>query len=331
MEIADEFFHEPSNQYYWSESHYLDVIDPDSGIAVHTRIGFYPNQGNANCWIYIYQPASETFYWDRAESIPLSNVHGLTAQTEKWRFSMQPDSPPETWSVTVTGTLFETPVDESSNILSTTGAQTSVDLTMDVRQHSPIFYYSDGAVFSSDTNSDRYEVATTVNGHLKVGENTPISFSGPGERDHSWGTRNWVGDAEWLWISGGFEDGTAYNHLTFWPRDDREQRMINGFFYDGKENHPLTDATVIETPQFSPSTAEAWVDGDITPTMEMDFVWDGGETTIEVEPVVTTPLTWNDPENNQRAVLNRSASTQVRDTNIPGVGFLENNTQLRID
>jgi len=49
-----------------------------------------------------------------------------------------------------------------------------------------------------------------------------------------------------------------------------------------------------------------------------------------VDPGVTTPLDWVDEDRNQRAVLNRATTTQRRDGEVSGVGFLENNCQLQL-
>jgi hypothetical protein len=110
----------------------------------------------------------------------------------------------------------------------------SVELVAESR-HDP-FYYSDGETFPVSEDADRYEAATRVEGTANVGDGEDKhGFEDFGERDHSWGRREWVGEAEWLWISGAFEDGTAFNHLSFWLSEYPDQRIINGFWYDGDE------------------------------------------------------------------------------------------------
>jgi hypothetical protein len=55
----------------------------------------------------------------------------------------------------------------------------------------------------------RYEVSCNVHGEILVGDET-IAFDGVGQRDHSWGVRDWwtVG---WVWTAGWLEDGTRFH------------------------------------------------------------------------------------------------------------------------
>jgi hypothetical protein len=55
----------------------------------------------------------------------------------------------------------------------------------------------------------RYEQTCTVTGEIQLGSEH-ISFDGPGQRDHSWGTRDWWRFG-WVWTSGQLEDGTAFH------------------------------------------------------------------------------------------------------------------------
>ena len=325
MREDDEFFHAPGAETYWSESHYFDAIDAEEGVALHCRVGFYPNRKQANVFFYLI--ADGTVYWLREEAVSPGDTHGLIVRGGDWTVELLPVDLPAEWNARVEGTVTATPADEPAAILAGEGgpATLSVDCTLTSR-HDP-FYYSDGEAFPDEPRNDRYEVATRVEGTVTV-DGRERTLDGVGERDHSWGRRKWAGDAEWLWISGAFEDGTAYNHLSFWLAEHPEERMINGFWYDGERAVPLTGSTVTETPAFGPGTAREWTRGETSPDMELELVWEGGTTTIEVDPFVTTPLEWVDEERDQRAVLNRAAARQTRDGDVPGAGFLENITQL---
>jgi hypothetical protein len=328
METADEFFHRPTDEPYWSESHYFDAVDREAGVAVHGRLGFYPNRDAANAFFYLVD--GDRVYWLREEAVSPADTHGLAFDGEAWTVEMLPVEPPGEWRVTVDGTVARTPADDPGAVLA--GEGEAADLTVELgieSRHDP-FYYSDGETFPQEGTADRYEVATAVEGEATV-EGRGLDFAGPGERDHSWGRRKWAGDAEWLWISGGFADGTAYNHLTFWPAGESGMRMVNGFWFDGDRVHPLTDATVEERPAFGPETTRAWMRGETTPELTLDLAWAEGSATVEVEPFVTTPLDWTDADRGQRAVLNRAAADQRRDGAIEGAGFLENIGQLPHD
>ena len=55
----------------------------------------------------------------------------------------------------------------------------------------------------------RYEVSCNVHGEILVGDET-IDFDGIGQRDHSWGVRDWW-SLGWVWTAGGLEDGTRFH------------------------------------------------------------------------------------------------------------------------
>jgi hypothetical protein len=55
----------------------------------------------------------------------------------------------------------------------------------------------------------RYEVSCDVSGEILVGDER-IPFGGPGQRDHSWGHRDWW-TYPWCWTAGRLDDGTAFH------------------------------------------------------------------------------------------------------------------------
>ena len=325
MHEADEFFHSPGGKEYWSESHYFDAIDTDADVALHGRVGFYPNRDVAN--VFFFLVTGGTVYWVREEAVDPADTHGLTVEGPEWTVEMVPVDPPAEWRVRVEGTVTATRAGDPGAVLDAEGGSARLDLECSLTSRHDPFYYSEGETFPDEPNNDRYEVATRVEGEATVDGET-VAFSGVGERDHSWGRRKWAGDAEWLWISGAFEDGTAYNHLSFWLAGHSDQRMVNGFWYDGETTHAITGSNVTATPAFGPDTARGWMTGGAAPGIELELAWDDGGTTLDVGPFVTTPVDWVDGEREQRAVLNRAAARQTRDGDVPGAGFLENITQL---
>src|SRR5262249_50599000 len=58
----------------------------------------------------------------------------------------------------------------------------------------------------------RYEIPCRVSGTIRVGDET-IEFSGPGQRDHSWGSRDWWAN-DWMWNALHLEDGTHTHTVT---------------------------------------------------------------------------------------------------------------------
>jgi hypothetical protein len=52
----------------------------------------------------------------------------------------------------------------------------------------------------------RYEIPCRVSGTIRIGDEE-IAFAGPGQRDHSWGARDWFA-VDWMWNALHLDDGT---------------------------------------------------------------------------------------------------------------------------
>lgn len=325
MARRDEFFHEPGPEEDWSESHYFHFADTD--VQGHGRIGFYPNRGQANVWAYVV--AGDTVYYVNDEVVPPEAVHGLEASTGGYTYGHYPETVGREWRVEWHGTARTTTA--PADVLAGRGEGADVDVELTLADRHDLFYYSDGTAGSAhEGEDDRYEVACRVRGSVEVGGDR-FDVDCAGQRDHSWAPRTWAGDAEWLYISGAFDDDSAYHQTTAWPTGEPDEPVyVNGYWFDGDAVAPLTDAAVRADPGFGRSTARAWSEGD-APTVEIDLQWADGETTVQVSPTATTPLDFVNESTGLRALFNRSAFRNEKDDGATGRGWLENPTQFPID
>ncbi len=63
--------------------------------------------------------------------------------------------------------------------------------------------------------STRYEIPCRVSGTV-TSDGERIELSGPGQRDHSWGARDWWG-SDWMWSGLHLDDGT-HTHAVAVPQ-----------------------------------------------------------------------------------------------------------------
>jgi hypothetical protein len=217
---------------------------------------------------------------------------------------MVPEEVGRDWRVAFGGTA--TRCESAADVVGGDGESVAVDVELVTRARHEPFLYSGGADWPGGEDEDRYEVATRVEGVAT--------------------------DGEWLWISGSFEDGSAYNHLSAWPAgygpSEMDPAITNGFWFDGETVHAITAADLSADPPFGEETGSEWMEAGAAPTIDLTLEWDGGSTALAVEPGATTPVDWEDEDTGHRAVLNRSPSVQTRDGEVDGRGWLENMTQL---
>lgn len=334
-QASEEYLHRPGEDPLWSESHYFDFVDDE--IQGHVRIGFYPNLGRANAWVYCFLDSNRQLGW-HDESIPLSNTHGTSLQADKFELDYRPLKWEEAWQFEFTGVLGD--VDADSPPGTSVGESVPVRSRLTLHGLSAPFFYSDGHGLGDDAQSampegtDRYEQPVRVEGDFVV-EDRRWTIASRGERDHSWGPRDWFG-MNWIWCSGHFKDGTAFNLFRLLDFED----YLNGFWFDGSRTVPLRTLEVTTRPDFGPGTARSWSRGEADVAVDLDMGWEEGDVSVRVEPFATTPIRWDQTETGSpecvesirdaTMLFNRSACRLVRSggSGNDGKGYLEYGQQL---
>jgi hypothetical protein len=202
MTAADERHHPVGEGDWWNESWYFDFATRDGRLGGYVRLGLYPNQNQ--CW-----------YWAClvGEGRPLVIVvdHGVA-----------PPRPPALeiraeglWAdhtvevpfdhMTLGCEAFALAVDDPAAVYEGEAARGDrVPFGLDLE------WDTDGAAYAYPPGTTRYEVPCHVHGEVLVGDvRIPIDDA-LGQRDHSWGPRDWW-TLGWTWTSGGLDDGTRFH------------------------------------------------------------------------------------------------------------------------
>lgn len=193
----DESLHPVGAEQLWNESIYLDFSTADGSLGGYVRLGLYPNWDRAWYWACLVGDGRPlVLLADNAAPLPgrdltikrdgYTATHEVTRPLEELRVTLDSSD-----AARVLGDPFAAygPVHDLPSTLF------AIDLT----------WSTAGGVYGYEITS-RYEVPCRVRGSLAVGDET-IAFEGFGERDHSWGQRDWW-SLSWLWTSAHFDDGT---------------------------------------------------------------------------------------------------------------------------
>lgn len=194
---ADEGRHEPGPEDLWGESWYFDFAARDGSIGGYVRLGLYPNRRVAWWWAYIVGPDRPTVVVrDHEVALPAS---GLDVRAEGLWGSLTCEEPHEHWTIGMEafGVALDDPADAYAG---ERGDRVAAGLDLEWEATSPVYPYG----FTT-----RYEQACRVHGDVLVGDET-IAVDGWGERDHSWGVRDWW-VIPWTWTAGRFGDGSAFH------------------------------------------------------------------------------------------------------------------------
>ncbi|KKW62857.1 phosphotransferase [Mycolicibacterium elephantis] len=194
-EPTDEGAHASGAEDLWNESWYFDFVDPAQKIGGWIRLGLMPNENVA--WIngLLCGPDMPTIAIVDLEA-PLPDdpmqVHCAAAD-----LTMDITEPLQTFRVTLRGSA-QAYDDPAALLRGEAGRPT--ELTMD------LVYGTEGVPYQYRI-TPRYEIPCTVSGTVSADGRSYQLDSVPGQRDHSWGVRDWW-SMEWVWSALHLEDGT---------------------------------------------------------------------------------------------------------------------------
>ena len=205
-EPEDEGRHEPGPEALWNESWYFDAVSDDGTLGVYVRLGRLPNQGVALYTACVCGPDRPSIMLvDAAAPLPDARDDEQRIETATLTASQRCVEPLERFEVSARGTA-QAHVDEAAPLRGEAGEPVSISLELS--------FATDGIPYAW-RQSTRYEIPCRVTGTITIGEER-IDFAGPGQRDHSWGARDWWA-VDWMWSALHLADGT-HTHAVGLPQ-----------------------------------------------------------------------------------------------------------------
>ena len=190
----DEQRHLPDADPLWNESHYLDVVSHDGRIAGYARIGLYPNLG-VTWWTAMVVGPDRPVVASVAYDLPVPDL-GLDLRGGGFALATDVEVPLD--RVRVHGTAPARALDRAADVYGDDpGRPTTVGLDLT--------WTTDGVPYQYAVTT-RYEIPCLVGGTITVGDEV-LAVEGHGQRDHSWGVRDWWAFG-WCWFAGRLDDGT---------------------------------------------------------------------------------------------------------------------------
>ena len=191
----DESAHKATDEPLWSESWYADFADAASGFGGWVRIGLIPNQQTAWLHALLCGPELPTVAVVDFE-VPLP-ADPWVLQTGAVDFRHSVGDPLHTYRIGLHGRGQSFP-DPAALLRGEQGAP--VDVAID------LVWSTDGTPYKYRLTT-RYEIPCTVSGTVTADGRRYTVDSVPGQRDHSWGVRDWWG-MDWVWSALHLDDGT---------------------------------------------------------------------------------------------------------------------------
>lgn len=218
VSASDERRHEPGPEPLWGESWYFDFFSPDGSVGGWVRVGLYPNLGVTWYHAYLVGPDRQTVAVMDYET-PLPKAPGLELRTHGLWADHIVETPLEHF--TVANEAHGLGVDDPATLYDASPRGDQVPIAFDLEWETvgtPYHYVA----------TTRYEIPCTVHGTIDVGRER-IELDGHGQRDHSWGVRDWW-QFGWVWTAGRLDDNTHFH-----GSDIRIPNMDVGFGYVQKD------------------------------------------------------------------------------------------------
>lgn len=295
---GDEYWHDPvSDSPAARESYYFDFYDGRTGLSGYTSIGYRHNKGYMGA---ITALADE-------EAVYIRKVYGKPTDDEAIQVDgvvYRPVEPLQRWNLLEVGQVNRFDHDQTELMkrgpdeLPTQDEPVQsfrMDLTF-TGLVEPYDYYThaDEAEMRvvSPLYDRHYEQPCAVTGEVEIGGRT-FTVDGHGDRDHSWGTRNWVDVGSWDWFAVVFDDDTMVSCIEV---DNEYGTSIDGFLVRDDTTERVTRME-IDRDESGTTDDFAFVVGDedgreLRGTGEVDAVlpieFDAGEEISEVRRCPTT-------------------------------------------
>ena len=205
LEAKDEGRHLPGTDLLWGESWYHDFAAADGSYGGYLRLGLYPNQRLAWYWVHLVRRDGPlVVVRDHAvpAPAPLARAAGdssITVASDRVRGTWGPLEPLWKYRITTDGTGVEL-ADPAEAFRGESGPECRVHVDLTWTGVTQPFPY---------TATTRFEQSAWVEGEVVVGDER-IEVHCPGQRDHSWGVRDWWLFG-WVWCSGRLDDGTWWH------------------------------------------------------------------------------------------------------------------------
>jgi len=228
---ADERRHQPADAFHYVESWYFDFSRAD-GTGGFVLLALVPTRRVAWYWAFLVSPEFGLVSV-RDHEVPLPRGNALEVRADSLWAELVCETPMEHWGLGLEafGVRLDDPADAYHGEL---GERLAVGLDLEWEAVTPKYDYP----YPGDTGA-HYEHAGIVHGELLVGD-ARVPFLGRGERDHSWGERDWWARA-WHWSAFQLDDRFALN---FVQSEGIGDGAFGSIWRPGEELEPVTAARV---------------------------------------------------------------------------------------
>ncbi|MEW6775418.1 MAG: hypothetical protein AB1405_03950 [Bdellovibrionota bacterium] len=218
---SDEELHPIGPEKHWQESYYFNWADPDGKEFGLTRIGYRFSEKQIDALVLTMRDGEPEFMYPGV-NLPHKGKWNFKAGAglRGGRLSYKMIEPLSKWELVLSG--------KNALQLEWTSLNGAFDYRGEERE------------LPENVAGYHLEQMGRVEGWIRV-RGRERQFRGFGERDKSWGVRDWANVEGWNWVSAQFGEGLAFN---LWEGFFSRKRYLNGYVFRDGENAALASASV---------------------------------------------------------------------------------------
>ncbi|MHA1625811.1 MAG: DUF7065 domain-containing protein [Promethearchaeota archaeon] len=236
-----------TNHPEWNESYYFVFFDKTNNIGGMSRIGFKPNKSEGMTFFFLFlADGSAAGYHQEIKLKDFSENLRVRGMSHNW----QKDG---TWKYFFKGTMifvadplnFPRVRDDPKLILKS--EKILMDLTF--KPFNDVYEYSkymtpESLEIGKKSGDKHWEQIGRVKGKLNIGQEEYNVNSVLGQRDHTYGVRDWTGVGNWLYYVVWFNENLTINPAAIVTDDGRIS--TGGFLFRDGKNIPLRSINIIK-------------------------------------------------------------------------------------
>jgi len=169
----DEYLHKPGDILRWREAYYWNWIDLENRITGCSTIGILPNEHRREMFFFLFADNKRTIYY-REPELP-EYVNDINVLLHDKRLAYKLITPFQNWEIIYKSPKFE------------------FKITWDTRFQTHYFKKDFSVAWHT-----HFESSGVITGEIKYKDGTIKKIQGFGQRDKSWGIRDWHGVDHWI-------------------------------------------------------------------------------------------------------------------------------------
>jgi hypothetical protein len=275
----------------WNESYYFAFFNKKHNIGGVSRIGFKPNKQEGMTFNFLFLPDGSAAVSHQIEEIKeYSNLPSVGDMTH----NCQPNGK---WNYEFHGKMIFLKKIFKQRVK----IKLAFNPINDVYEYSE-FMTPESLEIGKKAGDKHWEQIAKISGEIQIGKKSIFIENTIGQRDHTYGIRDWTGVGNWLYYVVWFNDNLAINPAVIVTEDGRVS--TGGFLFKNGKNIPLKTIHILNQ--------KFREDGVFPISSELEIIDFLGEKHIlkaRVGPII--PVPFQDNEGNQSILIQSFGSFEL--------------------